>query len=106
MPPALTQKETKYYINTGVNEFNRKFTSSKSSGITLTHNEIKDLTRILLKETTRKITSQEEQFLNFLTTLMTADSPLMKSALTPLAKNVLLLQLGLSAGIPAEDAAI
>ena len=106
MPPALTQKETEYYINTGVNEFNRKFTSSKGSGITLTHNEIKDLTRILLKETTRKITSQEEQFLNFLTTLMTADSTLMKSTLTPLAKNVLLLQLGLSAGISAEDAAI
>ena len=37
---------------------------------------------------------------------MTADSPLMKSALTPLAKNGLLLQLGLLAGISAEDAAI
>ena len=62
--------------------------------------------RILLKGTTRKITSQEVRFLNFLSTLMTADLPLMKSALTPLAKSVLLLPLGLSAGISAEDATI
>ena len=36
---------------------------------------------------------------------MTADLPLMKSVLTPLAKNVL-LPIGLSAGMPAADAVI
>ena len=47
--------------------FLNKFTSSKGAGITLTNNEIKDIIKlikslenrgILLKETTRKITSQ------------------------------------------------
>ena len=44
---------------------------------------------ILLKGTTRKITSQEGEFLNFLRPLMTG-LPLMKSVLKPLAKSVLL----------------
>ena len=43
---------------------------------------------ILIKETTRKFTSQEGGFLNFIRPLITAGLPLMKSALTPLAKNV------------------
>ena len=60
---------------------------------------------ILLKGTTRKITSQEEGFLNFLRPLMTACSPLMKMALTPLVKKVL-VPLGLSAGMSTADAAI
>ena len=60
---------------------------------------------ILLKGTTRKITSQEGGFLSFLRPLMTADLPLMKSALTPLAK-IVLLPLGFSAGMLAADAAI
>ena len=69
-------------------------------GITLTNNEIKDIIKvikylenrgILSKETNRKIASQEGEFLNFLKLLMTADLPLMKSILTPLAKNVLIL---------------
>ena len=45
---------------------------------------------ILLKGTTTKITSQEGGFLNFIRLLMTAGLPLMKSALTPLAKSVLI----------------
>ena len=46
---------------------------------------------ILFKETTRKNTSQEGRFLNFLRPIMTTGLPLMKSVLTPLAENVLLL---------------
>ena len=58
---------------------------------------------ILFKGTTRKITSQEGGFLNFLRPLMTAGLPLMKNVLNPLSKSVLLL-LGLSAGKSAADA--
>ena len=61
--------------------------------------------RILLKETTRKITNQEGGFLSFCRPLLTAGLPLMKSALMTLAKNVL-LPLGLSVGMSAADAAI
>ena len=84
------------------------------AGITLTDNEMKDITKvikslenrgILLKGTTKKISSQEGGFLNFLRPLMTAGLPLMKSVLIPLAKNVL-LPLGLSAGMSAADATI
>ena len=42
--------------------------------------------RNFLKGTTRKITSQEGGFLDFLRPLMTVGLPLMKSVLTPLAK--------------------
>ena len=56
---------------------------------------------ILLKGATRKITSQEGGFLNFLRLLMTAGLPL----ITPLVKNIL-LPFGLSAAISAIDAAI
>ena len=65
--PKLAGKATEYYINKGINELNEKFTSSKGSGRTLTYNEIKDIIKviksfknrdILLKGTTRKITSQ------------------------------------------------
>ena len=44
----------------------------------------------MLKGITRKSTNQEGGFLNFLRLLMTAGLPLMKSVITPLAKNVLL----------------
>ena len=60
---------------------------------------------ILFTGTTRKITSQEGGFLNFLRPFMTAGLLLMKSVLTPLAKNVLLPS-GLSAGMSAADTAI
>ena len=45
---------------------------------------------ILLKGTTRKITSQEGGFLNFLRPLMAAGLSLMKNVLTPLVKIVLI----------------
>ena len=51
----------------------------------------------------KKIISQERGFLNFLSPLMTAGLPLMKSVLTPLVKGVL-IPLGLSAGMSATDA--
>ena len=53
---------------------------------------------ILLKWTSRKITSQERGFLSFLRPLMTAGLPLMKSVLTSWAQSVL-LPLGLSTGM-------
>ena len=73
--------------------------SMTDSGITLTNDEIRDIMRaiktsenrgILLKGTTRKITSQEGGFLNFLRPLMTAGLQLIKSVLTPLAKGFLI----------------
>ena len=45
---------------------------------------------ILLKGTTRKITSQEGGFLKILRPLKAAGLPLMKKILTPIAKNILL----------------
>ena len=60
---------------------------------------------ILLKGSTRKITSQEGGFLKIHRLLMTAGLPLMKSVLTPLAKSVF-LPFGLSAAMPATDPAI
>ena len=59
---------------------------------------------ILLNRTTRKIASQGG-FINFFRPLMAAGLPLLKSVLTPIAKNVL-LPLGLSAGMSAADLAI
>ena len=65
------------------------------SGKTLTNNKIKEIMKVikvlwnrevLLKGTTRKITSQERGFLNLLRPLMTAVLPLVETALTPLAK--------------------
>ena len=79
------------------------------TGVTLTNNEVKDIKKLikslenrgtLLKGTTRKITSQEGGFLNFLKLLMTAGLPLMKSALTPLFQSVM-LPFGLSVGMAA-----
>ena len=58
-----------------------------------------------IKGTTRKITSQEGELLNFLRTLLTAGLPLIKNVLILLAKSVL-LPLGLSVGMSAADADI
>ena len=83
------------------------------TGITLTNNEIKDIMKIvkflgnrgiLLKGTTRKITTQKGG-LNFVMPLMTAGLPLMKSVLTPFAKSVL-IPLALTVAASATDAAI
>ena len=71
MAPELARKATEYYINKGINELNKTFTSRKDSWITLTNNKIKDILKvikslenreILLKGTTRKITSQQGGF--------------------------------------------
>ena len=58
-----------------------------------------------MKGTTRKISSQEGRFLNFVRPLMTGGLPLIKNVLTPEAKSVL-VQLGLTAAAAATDAAI
>ena len=80
----LVGKATGYYANKGVNELNKKLTTSKGSGTTLKNNEIKDIMKvikflenrgILSIGTTRKITIQEGGFLNFLRILMTAGLP-------------------------------
>ena len=60
---------------------------------------------ILLKGTARKITNQEERFLNFLRLLSTVALPLTKGVLTPLAKSIL-SPFGLLAGMSAADATI
>ena len=79
---------------------------SRGSGITLTNNKIKDIInvvrslenrRILLKEITRKITSQERRFLNFLEPIMSAGLLLMKNELTSLASVSVPLELTLAA---------
>ena len=59
----------------------------------------------LLKEITRKFTTQGGGFLNFLKPLMTAGLPMMKNVLTPLRKSVL-IPLVLTAEASAIDAAI
>ena len=61
--------------------------------------------RSLLQGTTRKITSEERRLLSFLGPLMTTGLPLMKSVLTPLAKNVS-LPFGLSAAMSETDSSI
>ena len=38
----ITEKTTECYVNKGINKLNKKFTSRKGSGTTLTNNEIKD----------------------------------------------------------------
>ena len=38
--PELAEKATKYYVNKEINKLNKKFISSKGSGITLKNNEI------------------------------------------------------------------
>ena len=43
----LTGKATEYYANKEINELNKKFTSNKGSGITLTNNEIKDIIKVI-----------------------------------------------------------
>ena len=57
---------------------------------------------ILLKGPTRKFTSEEGGFFNFLRPLISAGLPLMKNLLSPSAKNVL-IPLGLTAAASATD---
>ena len=62
-------------------------------------------TEISLKGTTRKITSQEGGFLNFLRPLMISGFPLMKNIHTPLAKSTL-IPFRLTPAASATDSAI
>ena len=59
----------------------------------------------LLKWTTSKISSQEEEFLSFFKPLIKVDLPLMKNVLTTLAESVL-IPLVLIAAVTATDAGI
>ena len=67
--PELFEKATKTYVNKGINELNKKFTSSKGSEITLTNDGIKDIIKvsrclenrgILLKGTTKELAVKKE----------------------------------------------
>ena len=58
-----------------------------------------------MKEITKKVSSQERDFLNFRKPLITGGLPLMKNVLTLLAKSIL-AQLELTAAASATDAAI
>ena len=58
-----------------------------------------------MKEITKKVSSQERDFLNFRKPLITGGLTLMKNVLTLLAKSIL-AQLGLTAAASATDAAI
>ena len=71
----------------GLDFFCRKRKGSKA---TLTNNEIKNIANVirflensgkLLKGSTRKVTTQEGRFINFLSPLITACLPLMKVCL-------------------------
>ena len=105
-------------VNTGLNiickKIKRQTSSITGSGITLRNNQIKDIVKVIkslekqrnfIKGTTRKCTSQEGEYLNFLQSLMTAGLPLMKNVLTPLDKSIL-IPLGLTTAALATDAAI
>ena len=103
----MTQYNTLFNnkVNNKLNELNKKFTTSEGSGMMLTNNEIKDIKVIMSLGTTKKNSSQEGRFLNFLRSLMTVGLPLMKNVLTPLAKSVSIPP-GLTAAASATDAAI
>ena len=103
-------------VDKGLNVLGKKIEIGNSSitGSGEPHKLIKDIVKvikslenrgILLKGSTRKITSQKGGFLNFIWPLMTAGLLLIKSVLTPLAK-VVLIPLGLWAGISEADASI
>ena len=99
----------KDFLNKQIDKFNKEYITGKGSRITLKNSEIKLIKSLengdhLLKETTRKITSETGEFLNFLRPLMTAGLPLIKSVLTPLARLLALLPFRLSAAMSAPDA--
>ena len=75
LAPKLAEKATEYYINKGISELNKTFTSSRGSGITLTNNEIKDIMKVikslenrgmLCKGTIEKLLVKKEDFKFFL----------------------------------------
>ena len=76
----LARDLAKTFLDKQIDMFNKEYITR--SGITLTNNEIKYIMKvtkflenrgILLKGTTRKITSHEGGFLNFLNPLITAE---------------------------------
>ena len=94
--PKLAKNIAKYYVNRGINKVNKEFTTSESSGITLTNNLIKDVIKvinylknrgILMQGTTEKVVNQKGRLSD---SLMRIGSPLVKNVLTSLAKNLLL----------------
>ena len=111
--PKINWDATRHIVNKGINKLLKKITLSKGSRITLKVYGIMKVIKslgnrgILLKGTTTKITNKEGWFLNFLSSLMAARLPLMKSesVLTSLAKSIM-LEFGLSAATSATDAAI
>ena len=89
-------KSVSVYAGLGVTgkKIKDKLTGSE---IALTKNGIDDIIKVtrslknrgmLLKGTTKKITSEEGGFLNFPRPLMSAFLPLMKNVLTPLAQGI------------------
>ena len=85
------------WLNIISEKIKKEISSITGSGVTLTSNEKEDIIKvikslenrgILLKGTTRKITSQEGEFVIFLGPLMTAGLQLIKSVLNALAKSV------------------
>ena len=94
MKNKFKSNEKNLLIDAGIYMVGKKIKEKFGSGITLTNNEIKDITKvimslenrgILLKGTTTNTASQEGRFFNFLRPLMTAGLPLMKSVPTSLA---------------------
>ena len=110
-----TKEIKKIHLEAGLNVIAKNIKDRlKSSGITLTNNEIKYIIKairslenrgILLKGTSRKITSQEGGFLNFVKPLMLNGLAIKKDRLTPLAKSVL-VSLRLAVPASVRDAAI
>ena len=86
----LAKSAANYFVNSMINNLNKKFTTSEGSGIILTNNGIKDIKLvqslenrgILSTETTEKVMKQKVVFLG---SLMRLGLPLMKNVLTPLA---------------------
>ena len=87
-------------LNTIGKKLNKRLWLIMDSGIMLTNNEAKDVTKatislenreILLKGTTKKVNSQKGRLLSFLAPLTRAALPFMKNSLTPLDESVLVL---------------
>ena len=85
------------WLNIISEKIKKEISSITGSGVTLTSNEKEDIIKvikslenrgILLKGTTKKITSQEGEFVIFLGPLMTAGLQLIKSVLNALVKSV------------------
>ena len=47
LAPKLAGKATEHYINKGINDLNKKFTTSKGLEITVTNNEIKVIMKVI-----------------------------------------------------------